>query len=113
MSKQTRILGALRQGPCTAAQLDGITLGYRQRLSDLRKRGYIIDAFEVRRRDGTRVTTYRLVSEPSERGTAIEPAGVNNSGVMSPRCEGSDRLFDVEPTKPKPANAISGEWGSE
>lgn len=51
-----RILARLRVGPCNNVELQNMILGYRQRISDLRKAGYAI----TNRRLAGRVSVYTL-----------------------------------------------------
>lgn len=58
---EERMLARLRQGPATNVELSHIGLKYTARISELRTRGYVIEADYVKRG----LWRYTLVSEPT------------------------------------------------
>jgi hypothetical protein len=60
IAQADRVLARLQQGPASNAELATISLKYTSRISDLRVRGHVIEAFD--HDHGTGECWYRLVT---------------------------------------------------
>lgn len=68
-AKQEVVLATLKSGPRTNRQLNAICFSYRQRVSELRDAGYVIDC--ERGEDGLAVYMYRGLANPGQLELAV------------------------------------------